>query len=617
MKGRIWFFAVLVVVSLSAVAWAVLRVQLPPADFTFVNETEVKSLDPHLVTGVPEHRIISAVFEGLTRLHPQTCAPQPAAAESWEISDDKRTYTFHLRKEGWWSNGEPVTAHDFVYSYQRFLNPMTAAEYAYQAWYIKNAKRYSSGASGIADGDPVEVELNERPEGALPFARGTILRGRLVRIEGEGKERVFVVSMNESDNERRFRAGEFAAASGVEPCKQVLLDFREVGVRAVDDYTLETTLENPTPYWLGLVAYHATMPVNKTCFETYGKPHWTDDDHIVTNGAYRVGFRRIRDRIRLIKSETYWGRESVKLDVIDALAINSQVTMFNLFETEKADWITDPPAIVLRELLKPEARRGDLNPKPQLSTYYYLLNTKLKPLDDVRVRRALAMAIDREEITRTALAAGEVPAYTLVPPGMPGFIATPFGKENVAEAQRLLAEAGYPNGRGFPKIDILYNTHEAHQTIAQLVRKQWERNLGISAATRNEEWGSYQTSIRKFEFSAARRAWVGDYLDANTYLGMMVTDGENNNTGWSNEEYDGLIAAAEKEVDEAKRLVLLQRAEQILNEQLPIIPMYYYMSKNMVKPHVRGFYNNLLDFHPLYHLWIDRDQKTLNEFMSD
>jgi oligopeptide transport system substrate-binding protein len=331
MFRRIAYFSVLLAIGFSAVAWAVLRVQLPPADFTFVNETEPKSLDPHLVTGVPEHRIISAVFEGLTRLNPQTCAPEPAAAESWDISDDKRTYTFHLRKNARWSNGEPVTAHDFVYAYRRFLDPITAAEYAYQAWYIKNAKRYSTGAGGIQPDDRVEIELNKRPEGALPHARGELFFGKLDRIEGDADSRVFVVKID--DQERRFRPGEFEPNSGIEPCKQILLDFREVGVRALDDYSLETTLENPTPYWLELVAYHATLPVNKTCLETWGKPDWTSDEHIVTNGPYRVAFRRLRDRIRLVKSETYWDRDNVALDVIDALAINSQVTMFNLFET--------------------------------------------------------------------------------------------------------------------------------------------------------------------------------------------------------------------------------------------------------------------------------------------
>jgi oligopeptide transport system substrate-binding protein len=598
-----------------AVAWAVLRVQLPPADFTFVNETEVKSLDPHLVTGHPEHRILESVFEGLTRLHPETSLPEPGAAESWEISDDGRIYTFHLRKQARWTDGSPVTAHDFVYSYQRFLNPQTAAEYAYQAWYIRNAKRYSSGGSAIAPGDAVEIELNERPKDSLPFARGQLTHGKLVRIDGEGEGRIFVV--NTERGEEKFQIGETASAAGAEPCSQVLLDFREVGVRALDDYTLETTLENPTPYWLELVAYHAVLPVNKNCLETFGVPKWNDAANIVSNGAYRVASRRIRDRVRLEKNKFYWDRDNVKLNVIDALAINSQVTMFNLFETGKADWITDPPAIVLRELLKPDKRRNDLNPKPYLSTYYYLLNTKFKPLDDKRVRRALNLAVDRGEIVRTALAAGEVPAYALVPPGMPNYKPPSLGAENVAEARRLLADAGFPNGRNFPKLEILYNTHEAHKTIAELVRKQWEQNLGIDVATRNEEWGSYMNSLRQFEFSVARRGWIGDYADPNTYLDMMVTGGENNNTGWSNAEYDALIADAAKEIDQEKRREILYRAETLLMDELPIVPLYFYVGKNMVKPYVRGFYNNVLDNHPLYRIWIDHDTIGPNEYMRN
>lgn len=615
MNYRLGFPLVMMVIGLSAVAWAVLRVQLPPADFTFVNETEIKSLDPHIVTGQPEHRILESVFEGLTQLDPKTCLPLPGAAESWEISEDKKVYTFHIRPNAVWSNGEPVTAHDFVYSYRRFLDPQTAAEYAYQAWYIKNAHRYSSGGSAIEPGDPVEVELNERPPGALPFARGEVLYGKLVRVEGEGLNRVFSVEID--GRERQFQAREAVTVSGAEPCKQVLLDFREVGVRALDDRTLETTLENPTPFWLGLVAYHAVLPVNKTCVETYGTPQWTYPENIVTNGAYRVAFRRIRDRIRLAKSDTYWDRDNVQLNVIDALAITSQVTMYNLFETGKADWITDPPAIVLRELLQPGRKRENLNPQPFLSTYFYNLNTARKPLGDIRVRQALSMALDREEITRTAMAAGEVPAYSLVPPGMPEYDAPTCQTENVAEAQRLLAEAGFPNGRGFPKLDILYNTHEAHQTIAQLIRKQWERNLGITVSTRNEEWASYQSSVRQMQYSVARRGWVGDYLDPNTYLGMMVTDGENNSTGWSNAVYDQLIKEAEQEPDEAKRRELLLRAERILMDELPLIPIYFYVGKNMVKPYVQGFYSNLLDSHPLDRISIDHDLAGPNDYMSN
>jgi oligopeptide transport system substrate-binding protein len=199
---------------------------------------------------------------------------------------------------------------------------------------------------------------------------------------------------------------------------------------------------------------------------------------------------------------------------------------------------------------------------------------------------------------------------------MPSYEAATFGEESVNEAQRLLADAGYPDGRGFPKLEILYNTHEAHKTIAELVRKQWERNLGITVSTRNEEWASYMASIHLLDYTVARRAWVGDYLDPNTFLGMMVTGGENNSTGFSNAEYDRLIAAAEEEVDEALRMKLLHQAEQILMDELPIIPIYYYVSKSMVKPYIRGFYGNLLDDHPLYQLWIDHDLEGPNEFMS-
>jgi oligopeptide transport system substrate-binding protein len=598
MHRRILFPLCLIGFGLASVAWAVLRVQLPPADFTFINETEVKSLDWTAVTGVPEHRIIGNIFEGLTRLDAKTLEPLPGVAEHWEVSDDKKTYTFHLRKNARWSNGDPVTAHDFLYSQRRFLDPHTAAEYAYQAWYLVNARRYSLGAKGVAPGDPVEVELNERPDGARRFARNEVLRGNLVRLDGDGKNRTFVVDID--GQERKFRAAlGRGAPAGIELCNQVLLDFREVGIRAIDDHTIEMRLENPTPYWLELLAYHALLPANQECIETYGSPAWTYAENIVTNGPYRVAFRRIRDRIRLVKNEYYWDPSRAKLAVIDALAVNSQSTMYNLFATKKVDWITDSPPVVLRELIRSGMARDVFAPQPYLGTYYYLLNTKRKPLNDIRVRRALALALDRKEITRTATGSGEVPAYSLVPVGIPGYTPEKFGEENVKEARRLLAEAGYPEGSGFPKLEILYNTHQAHQTIAQLVRKQWEKNLGITASTRNEEWGSYQTSIRQFEFDAARRAWIADYIDPNSHLDMMVTDGENNNTGWSNAEYDRLIATARAETDAAKRLKLFHQAERILMDEVPLIPIYYYVDKNQVRANIRGFHRNPLDHHPL------------------
>jgi oligopeptide transport system substrate-binding protein len=628
MFGRTWFLVVLFSIGLAAVAWAVYSSRLPPADFSFINETEVATVDPALANGQPEGRIISSLFEGLGRQSPKDTKAMPGVAERWEISADGRVYTFHLRKDARWSNGDPVTARDFHYSVRRLLDPQTYARYSYQAWYIVNARRYNLAASSLAPGDPVEVELNP-PVDATNTMRGKVLLGKLVRIDvvpstkknADGKTTNLYI-LNIDGRERRFQSvdPEDPAPKNAEPCRQVLLDFREVGVTVIDDYTLEIRLNNPTPYFLDLLAFYPFAPVNQGCLEKYGAPDWTLPENIVTNGAFRMVARRIRDRVRLVRSDSYWNRDHVKLNIVDALSIDNRTTAFNLYATGMVDWVTVPPAEVLRELLRSKPSRNDLNAAPQLTTYFYLINTKRPPLDDKRVRQALSMAIDRKEITQVATGAGEIPAYSLVPPSMPGYRQQLSKPHDPAAARKLLAEAGYPEGRGFPKIEILYNSDQAHQSIAELIRKQWQRELGISASLRNEEWGSYQDSIQQFRFTIARRAWVGDYLDPNTYADMYVTNGENNNTGFSKKEYDQIIADAAKEPDQLTRLEILESAERMLMDEMPIIPLYFYVSRNMVRPWVRGFYNNLQDTHPLQDIWIDRtvkeDDPRPNEYME-
>ena len=613
---------ILLLALMAGITKAVLLNQsLPPADYTFVNQTEIKSLDPAIVTGHPENRIINAVFEGLTRLHPETLKPIPGLAKSWDVEDDLLTYTFHMREEARWTDGSPVTAHDIHYSLRRFLGPRTAAEYSYQAWYIKNARNYSLGAKGIEVGDAVEVELN-LPVDAINTLRGELLRGKLLAVKGDGEEtkREFVVEID--GRPVRFRATDDETAATKQPaenvrwCRQVLLDFREVGIEVLDPLTIRFTLENPTPFFLDLMGFYPLFPVNKKCVETHGYPQWAKPENIVSNGPFYVEFRRIRDRIRMRKNESYWGRDRIRLNIVDALSVDAITTALNLFMTGKADRIVEAPGPALRILRNQQPPRNDLNPAPQLTTYFYILNTKRKPLDDIRVRRALAMALNREEITTKLLAAGELPALGLVPPGITGYESqkTPFVNDP-AEARRLLAEAGYPEGKGFPRLDIHYNTHEMHQTIAELIRKQWQRELGISISTRNEEWSTYLASQRQMQYNISRRAWTGDYADPNTFLDMFITDSEQNSTGWSNEEYDRLIAAASTEIDPAARMELFEKAESILVDELPIIPIYFYSSKNMVKPYVRGFYNNVQDHHPVWAIWIDRESGETNEFM--
>jgi oligopeptide transport system substrate-binding protein len=629
MTARTWFLALILVAGLAAVTWAVRRGQLPPADFTFGNESEVASVDPALTTGIPEARIVYALFEGLCRPRADNNLPEPGVAEKWEISDDGRVYTFHLRKDALWSTGEPVTAHDFYYSLRRLLDPLTFSHYSYQAWYIVNAKKYTLGGSQLAPGDPVEVEL-PLAEGAPNTMRGPLLRGKLLRSElseeeqkdenTAGRNRVYVVEID--GKERKFQAvsKDDPLKSGCERARQVLLDFREVGIRVVDHRTLEIRLADRTPYFLDLTAFHALSPVNQKCLEKYGAPAWTQPENIVTNGAFRLVTRRLRDRIRLERSENYWDREHVRLKVVDALSIDDRTTALNLYMTGMIDWVTVPPAEVVRVFMKQQPKRNDFNPAPQLTTYYFLLNNTRPPLDDKRVRQALSLATDREEITRVATGAGEVPALSLVPSSMPHYKVQPCAPFNPEAAKKLLAEAGYPGGQGFPKLEILYNTDQQHQAIAELLRKQWQRNLGITASLRSEEWGSFQDSQQQLKYLVARRAWVGDYVDPNTYLDMFVSGGENNCTGFANPKYDKLIADAAKEPDKVKRIEILQSAERLLMDEMPIIPIYYYVSRNVVRPRVRGFYNNLQDLHPLNAIWIDpnvdKQAAIPNEFME-
>ncbi len=604
----------------AGIAWSFLGSDLPPADFTFINPSEVKSVDPSLITGQPEGRIAMAIHEGLLRYHPETLEPIPAIAKSWEISDDGLVYTLHLRDNAKWSNGDPITAKDFYYSWRRLLDPRTAAEYGYQAWYLKNARRYSIGGSGIEPGDPVEIELN-LPTDAINTLRGEVLHGKLVRIEERGEdERTYIVERD--GKEIAYCPTDDKTAATEKPpkdchwCRQVILDFREVGLEVVDDHTLRLTLTHPTPYFLSLLAFYPFSIVNQECVETFGSPQWTAEENIVSAGPYKIDFRRIRDRIRLSKNEHHWDRDNVKLNTVDVLAVESLTTGLNLFMTDEADWITEVPPPAMRVLLKEEPPRDDVNPHPFLLSYFFYFNTTRKPLDDVRVRKALSLALNREEITKRLLPAGEFPSYSLVPPGIPGYVEQKCAPEDADEARRLLAEAGYPEGRGFPRIDILYNTHESHQAVAELMRKQWQRELGISVRTRNEEWMSYLSSLQQMQYNIGRRGWIADYNDPNTFIDMFISDGEQNTTGWKNEKYDQLVKDASMELDPDKRFRMLEEAERIIMEELPILPIYTSVSKNMVKPHVRGFYNNVRDEHPIWAMSIDPDLKGPNEFMK-
>jgi len=642
-KAFPYFAAVL---GLSAIAWAVSFGRLPKADFTFNNGTEIQTVDPPKATGVPEGRIIDAVFEGLMRDLPVEGAlpddsgivpmkPQYAMASSHTVSDDGKTYTFTIRDGANWTNGEPVTSHDFVWSWQRMLHPETGSQYAYQLYYIVGAKNYNLAKMEI--GDDVEVELADREDEIEPFPRGTMLNGVLKAIDAppelpedasddektDREERiVYTVTTEDGETENYALKPEKAMESfsgNVEKCFQVLPDFEKtVGLEAPDDRTLVVKLNNSTPYFLHLVAFYPMHPVNRTCIEEHGSPDWTKPENIVSNGPFRLQFRRIRDRVRLIRNEEYWNVESVNLKTVDALTVENATTSLNMYLNDQLDWTTLVPNSIVPELME----RDDFIAAPMLSTYFYRINVTRPPFNNkelvdigdgemvakgVLVRRALNAAINKQDICTYVTKSGQQPALSLTPPGVDGYKLPACGEYNVEEAKRLLALAGYPQGRGIPKLEVLYNTSDAHREIAEVIQRQWAEALGVRVSLRNTEWASYLDLVHKLDFTIARAGWIGDYPDPNTFVDMFVTGGENNQTGWSNEKYDALVKQASEESDPSKRLELLAEAESILVDELPILPIYYYVSNNMVKPRVKGFGATLQDLHPLTKIEVTDD----------
>ncbi len=490
--------------------------------FTFNNGAEPETLDPALMTGVPEHTLGMALFEGLVTYHPQTLKPVPGVAKSWEISDDGLRYTFHLR-ESTWSNGAPLTAEDFIASWRRVLDPATAAEYAYQLWYIKNARAYTKGE---------------------------------------------------------------------------LADFSKVGVRAPDAHTIEIILEHPAAFFLELVAFETFMPVHMSCVKKHGNK-WTRPENIVSNGPFTLAEWKPQDSLTMKKNPRYWDAAQVKLDRIVALPIANENTAFLRYKTGGIDWLNSLPAEMIPELKK----RPDYHKAPYLGTYFYRFNCTRKPFNDPRVRKAFNLALDKAKLCKYVLHGEYDPAATFVPPMVPPYQPPQGMQYDPKLAAKLLADAGYPAGKGFPPVTLVYNTSKRHEQIAVVAQNMWKETLGINVNLVNQEWKVYLQTTNQRDYDIARSAWIGDYLDPNTFLDMFVTGGGNNRTGWTNKRYDQLIALAAETADNAKRLDLLREAEDILvNHELPIMPVHFYSNLSLRRPQVTGFHPNPRDLHPLKYI---------------
>ena len=488
------------------------------------NGTEPASLDPHIATGVPEHHIMSSVMEGLVLKDRKSLEPRPGVAESWTISDDGRIYTFKLRDDARWSNGDPHIANDYVWSWWRALQPALGNQYAYMLFPIKNAKRYY-------------------------------------------------------DRETE--------------------DFGDVGVKALDQRTLQVTLTNPTPYFLQLLDHYSLFPVHQATIEKFGNAdqrgtRWSYEGNLVSNGPFKLDEWKINRHITVTRNLHYWDNDNVALNGIVFKPVENTVTEERMFRAGQLHVTSNVPADKISTYRK--SNSTELKIAPYLGTYFYRLNIKTPQLQDRRVRRALGMAIDREKLVENITKGGQIPAYTMTPPGTMGYYPTSTLAFDPEGAKNLLSEAGYPNGEGFPAIEILYNTNEGHRKIAVALQEMWKDYLNIDIKLLNQEWKVYLATESAGDYQMSRGGWIGDYVDPNNFLDMFLCGGGNNRTGWCNEEYDRLILeVAPSQSSHEERLAVFQQAETMLLDDMPIIPVYTYTSVKLVDLSVENLDNNIMN----------------------
>lgn len=497
------------------------------------NSSEPKDLDPHVVTGVTEHNILSALLEGLVAEDPRDLTPVPGTAESWTVSEDGKEYTFRLRPGAMWSNGDPVKASDFAFSYRRILSPGLGSPYAYMLFCLENAEAYYKG----------EVK-----------------------------------------------------------------DFGRVGVYALDAQTLRLRLHAPTPYFLSLLNHFSWYPVHPPTILSHGAidrvgAAWTRPETFVGNGPFVLYSWSPGKKIVVRRSHTYWDRDRVRLQAIHFYPIGDHKIEERAFRAGQLHVTGTVPIdrISYYRKHKPDLLRLD----PYLGTYYYLLNVTRPPLDDVRVRKALSLSIDRKTIVDYVTKGGEEAACHFTPPGTAGYTSRARLRPDAEEARRLLADAGYPGGRGVPVLELLYNTSDAHARIAQAVQQMWQSELGIDIELVNMEWKVYLAATQEGRYDIARAGWIGDYVDPMSFLDMWVTGGGNNRARWSNADYDAAIRAAGLAEDKARRFQYFQEAERILMQASPIIPVYFYRSKSLIQPSVQGWYPTLIDHHPYKAVYLE------------
>ena len=487
------------------------------------NGAEPTSLDPQLVRDAAGQHIMVDLFEGLVA-QDRAGNTIAAGATDWDVADN-RIFTFHLRKNALWSDGKPVTAHDYTFAFRRAVDPRTASPYA---WYI-----------------------------AMP---GVL-------------------------NARAIVAGEKPAST--------------LGVRALDDYTFQIRLERPLSFFLQMLTYPTTYPVPRHVVQEYGKA-WIRPGRMVSNGAYVLKDWVVNEKIVLARNQRYWNNSKTVVNRVTFLPLTAKKAELNRYRAGELDMTSSaPPPQHLEALRKtiPE----EIRTSPLIGTYFYSFNTRRPPFNDVRVRKALAYAIDRDLIAGKLLGRGEIPAYGLLPGVVAG--ASRFepawarlGKaEREQKARELLKAAGYDRNSRPLSLTLFYNTDDVHKQVGLAIAQMWQKVLGVRARLRNQEWKVLLDTLQRGQFDIGRRSWLADYNEAFSMLALFATSNDANYARFSDSQYDSLLNKAMLEADPVLRKNLYTCAERILSDSMPIAPIYHYVTGRLVKSHVGGY----PDYNPL------------------
>ena len=548
--------------------------------------SEPKSIDPALNQSADGATYIAHAFEGLTKTDKNNRIVNGVAGNI-QASADGLTYTYTIRSDAKWSDGKPVTAQDFVYAWQRAVNPATASAYSYQLYYIKNAQEINE-QSVDKDGNPQKVQIGSDGKPVTDQQGNPVPdpNGKYVHAKADGSP--------------------------------VWLD--DLGVKAENDHTLVVTLEAPCSYFGQITASPTLSPLRKDIVEKHPDTWSTDPSTYVGDGPYQLVSWAHSSKMVFTKNPYYYDSKDIVTGELDFLLMDDTNAILSAYKSGSIQLAEEVPLDELSSLVK----SGDCKVYGNLATYYLAFNTKKAPLNDEKVREALSLAVDRQYLVDHITKGGQLPAGAYVPGDIPdakpgsdfravgGNFYDPTTKgyaANVKKAKQLLAQAGYPDGKGFPTIELKYNTSDSLKTICEYFQSEWKNNLGITVSLSNEEWSTFQADRDAGNFDIASEGWNGDYVDPMTFLDLFTSGSGNNTTGWSDSQFDALIGDAKKNADQSTRMNDMHQAEAILLKDYPIMPIYFSTDPDLVSPKLKGYVHSAIGYKFLMWAYIDPSSK--------